>query len=132
MPNVIVAPVKMIPCSETQRSQRLLLMHSRLYCETKIYLNNTNCKWIAVGVIPSQRGTSGITTFETELYIGGDKVASVPLGGVIGFLQLVRQLRTIGYWRNMFSEVNKSYLIAFNLPFVNSFFLISYTGTVGL
>lgn len=107
----MAAPVTMIPCSEVQRTQRMLLMRSRLYSETKIYLDNTNCEWIAVGVIPSQRVGSSITAFETELHIGGDKCARVSIGGVIGFLQLVRQLRTIGYWQNMFLQVNKTYLI---------------------
>lgn len=112
---MVTAPVTSIPGSDNQRIQRVGMLHTRLYCETKVYLNNTNCKWIAVGVTPNQRAAGPVTNFETELYIGGDKCASVAIGGVVGFLQLVRQLRTIGYWQNMFLEVSSHKLSLFFL-----------------
>lgn len=109
--DTVVAPLSSIPCSDVQRTQRLLLSRSRLYTETKVYLNNTNCKWVSVGVAPYQGEGGPIKKFETELFLGGDKCASVPLGGIVGFLQLVRQLRSIGYWQNMFLDVSNNSLI---------------------
>lgn len=103
---MITPPITTIPGSDAQQAQRVLMLHTRLYSETKVYLNNTNCKWISVGVTPNQRAAGPITKFEAELYIGGDKCASIAIGGVVGFLQLARQLRTIGYWQNMFLEVS--------------------------
>lgn len=134
--NTIVAPLSSIPCSDAQRAQRLLLSRSRLYAETKVYLNNSNCKWIAIGVSPNQREGGPIKKFETELFLGGDKSASVPIGGVVGFLQLVRQLRTIGYWQNMFLDVsNYSYVIIhwflLFLKYLIVFFIFS-TGKIDL
>lgn len=110
--DTIVAPLSSIPCSDVPNVQRSLLSRSRLYSETKVYLNNTNCKWISNGVAPIEREGGPIKRFETELFLGGDKCASVSLGGVVVFLQLVRQLRIIGYWQNMFSYVScNSYIL---------------------
>lgn len=83
------------------------MSRSRLYSETKVYLNNTNCKWISIGVTPNQRENGPIKGFETELLLGGDKCPSLAMGGIVGFLQLVRQLRNVGYWQHMFLEVSK-------------------------
>lgn len=93
--------------SSDQRKQRVLLTRSRLFSETKIYLNNSNSKWVSVGVTPSSREKAGpIKNFYTELYIGGINCQSLSLGGITGFKKFVRQLREIGYWRHMFLEVS--------------------------
>lgn len=102
-----VRKVNEICGSADQRNQRALLIRSRAFSETKVYLNNSNTKWLTVGVTPNSREKAGsIKNFYTELYIGGSNCQTLPLGGITGFKRLVRQLREIGYWQNMYLDVS--------------------------
>lgn len=112
--------------SADQRKQRSLLMRSRLYTETKLYLNNSNTKWLSIGVTPSSREKAGgIKNFFTDLYLGGTNCQTLALGGVSGFKKLCRQLREINYWQNMFPEVN-SVLYSPNVRKTNCFFFSQF------
>lgn len=68
-------------------------MRKRLFNASRIYLNNSNTKWLDIGVKPSSNHFGNISGFTTEVFLDGDKCTRLALGGLIGFKQLVRQIR---------------------------------------
>lgn len=85
-------------------------MHYRLYNESVFYLNRSNSKWISVGIVPSSLGIGSVKDFALEIRIRGDKnekgfIPSFTIGGVVEFMQLVRQVRDIDRCRSTSLEV---------------------------
>lgn len=82
-----------IPVNEEKHFDRAKLIHKRLFNTSRIYLNNSNTKWLDIGVKPCSNHFGNITEFVTEVFLDGDKCSRLALGGLVGFKQLVRQIR---------------------------------------
>lgn len=82
-----------IPVTNIQHFDREKLMHKRLFSASRIYLNNSNTKWLDIGIKPASNHAGDITNFSTEVFLDGEKCSRLALGGLIGFKQLVRQIR---------------------------------------
>lgn len=106
--------IKAIPGSGENRIARQGIMRTRLFDETRIFLNNSNCKWVSIGVKPtSPYGKGDIKNFVVEIYLGGEKTVPMALGGVVGFTQLMRQIREIDFFQNLHPDVSNYFRITF-------------------
>lgn len=95
------------------RVHRQNLTRDRIYDESRIYLNNSNCKWGS-----SLGSLGGIKNFSTDIRImglrsfgdgsrggSGAGISVFSVGGLTEFLQLMRQLREIDIFRSYCVEV---------------------------
>lgn len=83
-------------------------MHGRMFDETCIYLNKTNNKWLTIGIAPDavNNVNEKISGFTSEVYLCGNKCENFKLGGLKGFIQLMRQLRELEYFKSAFLSVS--------------------------
>lgn len=65
----------------------------RLLMEKRYFLNNSNSKFISIGIKPATKLLEN-SGFYVETGIGGDKMKFMSLGGLDGFLNLCKSLRT--------------------------------------
>lgn len=64
--------------------------------EMRFYTNNSNSKWISIGVIPSTTILNDDAKgFFMEAYLCGEKVAPLPLGGLHGLAALFNTIRQL-------------------------------------
>lgn len=98
-----------IPVESEQHFDRVQLMRKRLFNTTRIYLNNSNTKWLDIGVKPCSNQAGKIVTFATEVYLDGDKCSRLALGGIVGFRQLVRQIRGTDEFKHLQEDAYVSY-----------------------
>lgn len=112
----VIESICALPDHQLQRKQ---YSRARMYSETRIFLNNSGSKWLSIGVRPEPVITTETTikNFGTEVLLGGEKCFNLPLGGTVGLLQLMRQLRAIVYFKHVHVEVIFVYLftIYYNL-----------------
>lgn len=88
--------VNWIPATPVQCFDRQQLMRKRMFSQSRIFLNNSNSKWLDIGVKPSSpKDSEGIKNFTTEVFLDGEKCSRLALGGALGFRQLIRQIRGI-------------------------------------
>ena len=93
---------KSIPITAKQHFERARLIRKRLFNQSRIYLNNSNSKWLDIGVQPTSYQFDGvIDEFTTEIFLGGEKCNRLALGGIVGFRQLIRQIRQIDEFKLM-------------------------------
>ena len=72
------------------------LSHNRILEEKRIFLNNSNSKYLALGVVPAYKEVdSDGDDFFFEAYLCGDKSAPLPLGGIEGIASLIFAIRQI-------------------------------------
>lgn len=105
------------------RAQRQALMRDRIYDESRIHLNNSNVKWMSIGINPTSLGSiGGIKNFSAEIRLmglksfggygdgfrGGAGLWVFSIGGLTEFLQLMRQIREIDIFRLYSVEVSKT------------------------
>lgn len=64
-----------------------------MYNEVRFNLNNTNTKWISIGVYPEDRDE-----FSTAVFLKGEKNQSVHLWGMKEVLDLFMKIRGINYF----------------------------------
>lgn len=88
-------------------------MRGRLYAETRIMLNNSNSKWIAIGIVPSSpsEGDVSITGFSTQVYIRWLNGQSLHVGTQNHFLKLMNGIRQIDYFRHMCKDVSHFFFL---------------------
>lgn len=98
-----------IPVTNIQHFDREKLMHKRLFNASRIYLNNSNTKWLDIGVKPTSNHVGDITSFTTEVFLDGDKCSRLALGGLTGFKQLVRQIRGTDAFEHLQSDTYVSF-----------------------
>lgn len=72
------------------------LTHGRLINEQRIYLNNSNSKWLSIGIVPETKFLGDDASgFHLEVYLGGLNSATLPLGGRNGLFTLWDTIRKI-------------------------------------
>lgn len=69
-----------------------------MFFESNIPLNNTNSKWLKIGVSPRLK-------FERDCYIGGDKSPTINIGQM-GFFSMMSQIREIPYFKAIHTDVS--------------------------
>lgn len=84
---------------ETFVSERETLCRDRMFKEMKISLNNTNSKWLKIGITPKAE------YFETAVQISGDKSPKIMLT-LDGFLYMLWQIRAIPYFKGVHTDVS--------------------------
>lgn len=61
------------------------ITHNRIMKERRFFLNNSNTKYLAIGIIPASKILSGDAPgFHIEAFICGEKCSPLPLGGIKG------------------------------------------------
>lgn len=72
------------------------LTKSRLLTERRIYINNSNSKWISIGLVPATKLHDETNQgFYTEACLCGDKSPAVPVGGFGGLGALFETIRKL-------------------------------------
>lgn len=72
------------------------LVKSRMMEEVRFYANNSNTKWLSVGIVPATKILNDTARgFHLEAYLCGDKNAPVPLGGIAGLAGLYDTIRQL-------------------------------------
>lgn len=89
------------------------LTKNRLLEEQRFFCNNSNSKWIAVGIVPGTKILGERAPgFYTEVYVGGDKAGALCLGGIAGLNALfaaIREQPKFRYLRNsMAARLNRN------------------------
>lgn len=70
------------------------LTKNRILCERRFYINNSNSKWLLMGVIPATNILDETAEgFYVEVLLCGDKHAPIPLGGVEGIAAVIKGFR---------------------------------------
>lgn len=86
------------------------LIKNRILCERRFFINNSNSKWISIGISPStpllDEASSG---FIVDVYLGGEKGAPISLGGIEGAAGLFDAIRAIPQFSNMYSGKKAKY-----------------------
>lgn len=72
------------------------LIKNRLLAEQRFLLNNSNTKWLSIGVFPATKLLNeNAPGFYFEALLCGDKSAPIPLGGLPGLNSLFATIRQI-------------------------------------
>lgn len=72
------------------------LTKNRVVAEQRFFCNNSNSKWLTMGVIPATKLLGDDAPgFYFETFLGGDKNVSLPLGGISGLNALFSVIREI-------------------------------------
>lgn len=70
------------------------LTHGRLLLEKFFYLNSSNAKYIAIGIVPSSKLVNDNSCgFYVDVILAGGKMKPMSIGGMNGFLNLCQSLR---------------------------------------
>lgn len=69
-----------------------------MFYETTLSLNNTNSKWLRIGISPQDE------TFKENVFLGGDKTPTIQLTAE-GFYQMLYQIRKIDYFKAVHVDV---------------------------
>lgn len=78
------------------------LSKNRVLEEKRFYLNNSNSKYISMGIVPATKILSpDAPGFYFEVFLGGDKCASMPLGGLNGLITLLSTIEEIPVFSKM-------------------------------
>lgn len=78
------------------------LTKNRILEEKRFYINNSNTKFISMGIVPATKILSHEARgFYFEVFLGGDKCASMPLGGLPGLITLLSTIKDIPVFSNM-------------------------------
>lgn len=81
-------------------------MRNRMFNETLFYLNNSNSKFVVVGVTPTSLGMVGpVRRFSTEIKISGERCMTFSVGTINDFFHLMRAIRNSTWFRNHSEEV---------------------------
>lgn len=81
---------------EKAKSPLNAITRNRILLEKRYFLNNSNTKWVSVGVKPDSKLLSVDSRgFYVEVLICGVKMSPMSLGGHDGFLNLCQSLRTL-------------------------------------
>lgn len=72
------------------------LTKNRLLLEKRFYLNNSNTKYLAIGIVPLTKILDkDADGFRIEALLGGQNAPSVPLGGIEGLASLLDAIHEI-------------------------------------
>lgn len=72
------------------------LVKNRVIGEKRFFLNNSNTKYIQIGIVPATKFLNPEAPgFYMEAYLCGDKSAPLPLGGAKGLATLFNTIRDI-------------------------------------
>lgn len=72
------------------------LIKKRILCEKRFYCNNSNSKWISVGIVPATKLLDeSAVGFYLEVSLGGESCEAMPLGGAEGAASLFSTIRQI-------------------------------------
>lgn len=83
-------------CVQRQPKSLEQLTKFRLLSERRIYINNSNSKWISIGLVPASKFHNDANEgFYTEACLCGDKSPAVPLGGFGGIAALFATIRRL-------------------------------------
>lgn len=78
------------------------LAKNRVLEERRFYLNNSNTKYISMGIVPSTKILSPEAPgFVFEAFLAGEKAAPLPLGGIEGLATLFATIREIPAFSRM-------------------------------
>lgn len=70
--------------------------------ETRFYLNNSNAKFLSMGIVPATKILDpDAQGFYFEAYLGGQNCSSMPLGGIQGLATLFSTVREIPAFSKM-------------------------------
>lgn len=88
--------VQINPCAQKKIPTFEELVKNRLMGETRFYGNNSNTKWLSVGVVPATKILNDEARgFYMEAFLCGDKSAPLPLGGINGIASLFHTIRQL-------------------------------------
>lgn len=69
--------------------------------ENRFYANNSNTKWLSIGVVPATKILNDDARgFFIEAFLCGDKNSPVPLGGASGLAALFHTIRQLPGFRH--------------------------------
>lgn len=78
------------------------LSRKRLLCEQRFFLNNSNSKWLTMGIIPSTKILDKEAPgFHFEAILCGENKPSLPLGGIEGLASLFATIRQLPEFGNV-------------------------------
>lgn len=107
------------------------LVKNRMMGEVRFYGNNSNTKWLSIGVVPATKILNDAARgFYLEAYLCGDKNAPVPLGGISGIAALydtIRQLPAFKQYPVLNSGVEPSDNITISSCDFSEEVILSYT-----
>lgn len=82
------------------------IIRNRMYNESFFYLNNSNSKMVAVGIVPTSLGMGPIRRFTTEIKITGERCIPFTVGNLNDFFQLMLTIRSSPGFRDQYTEVS--------------------------
>lgn len=72
------------------------LTKNRILQEIRFYCNNSNTKWLSIGVVPASKILDeSAPGFYLDVQLGGEKCASLPLDGIKGLAGLFSTIREV-------------------------------------
>lgn len=72
------------------------LCKNRILSEKRIYCNNSNSKYLSIGIVPASKILNeNACGFYVEAYIGGEKTSPLPLGSIAGLASLFSTIKQI-------------------------------------
>lgn len=95
--------------------------HHRMLMKKKYYINNSNTKWLTVGIKPASKFLGpDAAGFYVDTMIGGGKMKPVSLGGIDGFINLCKTLReNFDEFKYAYSSSSNNYANMSSLPPIN-------------
>lgn len=93
----------------SSENKRELLMRGRMLNETTYYINESNNKWLSIGVAPSFSNNE-MNDFSIRIILAaGDKRQQLNMNGINELCELFKAIRSVDLFKCVFMDVSRSY-----------------------